>query len=449
MVRLCETITTDHLAEWVVDARRRTLDLIGDLSNNQLLGTSLQIVNPLLWEIGHMAWFYERWILRHADGRRPIRPDGDTLYDSMAVAHDTRWDLPLPTRDETLRYMSQVQDHVLELLDESQPRDELAYFVMLSVFHEDMHTEAFTYTRQTLGYGPPSWSGAAAAEEQLAGLDEAIGQAGSPPGDAEIPGGTFMLGASTEEPFVLDNEKWRHAVQVQPFVMARTAVTQGEFLAFVEDAGYTRGEFWSSAGADWREASGAAHPVYWRRTPAGQWQRRDFDRWTALEPNRPMLHTNWHEAEAYCRWAGRRLPTEAEWEVAALAEPTPGGDALSERKRRFPWGDERSTPRHANLDWRRMGTQDVAALPDGDSPWGCRQMIGNVWEWTADTFGPYPGFVADPYEAYSRPWFGTRKVLRGGCWATRERILRGTWRNYYKPDRRDVWAGFRTCEPRE
>src|SRR5262249_41425834 len=151
-----------------------------------------------------------------------------------------------------------------------------------------------------------------------------------------------------------------------------------------------------------------------------------------------VLHVNWYEADAYCRWAGRRLPAEAEWETAAASGP--GG-----RKRRFPWGDEAPHSEQANLNWLSPGCVDVGALPAGDSAYGCRQMVGNVWEWTADDFHPYPGFVVDPYKESSAPWFGDHKVLRGGCWATRSRLLRNTWRNFYRPDRRDVWAGFRTC----
>jgi gamma-glutamyl hercynylcysteine S-oxide synthase len=158
-------------------------------------------------------------------------------------------------------------------------------------------------------------------------------------------------------------------------------------------------------------------------------------------PDRPVLHVNWYEAAAYCRWAGRRLPTEAEWEAAATGGP--GGP-----KRRFPWGDEPPGPGLANLDARATGCVDVAAAPGADAPSGCRQMIGNVWEWTADDFLPYPGFAADPYKEYSAPWFGTHKALRGGCWATRSRLLRTTWRNFFRPERRDVFAGFRTCASR-
>lgn len=424
------------LAQWVREARARTFALVADLSDEQLLGPRLRIVNPLLWEIGHVAWFQEKWVLRHVARRRPMRSDADALYDSAAVPHEVRWDLPLPSRAETLSYMQEVRDQVLALM-ERQLTEGLAYFVQLSVFHEDMHDEAFLYSRQTHGYAAP---------RSLADtLGASASQAGSCPGDVAIPGGAFLLGASAEEPFVFDNEKWAHPVRVEPFRIARAAVTQAEFAAFVEDGGYSRRELWSAGGWRWKEGAGAQSPVYWRRVPGQGWERRNFDQWIPLEPHRPVLHVNWYEADAYCRWAGRRLPTEVEWEVAAAAQPLDNGQKLGARKRRFPWGDEFPSPRHANLNGAALGCVDVGACADGDSAFGCRQLIGNVWEWTANVFMPYPGFVADPYKEYSQPWFGTHNVLRGGCWATQARLLRNTWRNFYTPDRRDVWAGFRTC----
>jgi iron(II)-dependent oxidoreductase len=220
-------------------------------------------------------------------------------------------------------------------------------------------------------------------------------------------------------------------------------VTQAEFAEFVADGGYRRRALWGDDGWAWRGDEAAEAPVYWRRGPGG-FQRRDFDRWVPLEPHHPVSHVCWFEAKAYCRWAGRRLPTEAEWEAAAIGEPDRAG-GLSQRKRRFPWGDEPADTGRANLDWRHMGTADVAAYPDGDSAFGCRQMIGNLWEWTDSTFGPYPGFEQDVYRDNSVPSFGSRKVLRGGAWATRCRFVRGTVRNYFTPDRRDVLAGFRTA----
>jgi iron(II)-dependent oxidoreductase len=263
-------------------------------------------------------------------------------------------------------------------------------------------------------------------------------------GDAPVAGGVFPLGAAAAEPFVFDNEKWQHPVVLRPFAIARAPVTQAEFAAFVDDGGYRRRELWDAAGWAWREGEVAMHPVYWQRE-AGGWLRRDFDRWVPLEPYRPVVHVNWYEAEAYCRWAGRRLPTEAEWEAAASGEP--GGVSPRRPKRRFPWSVGGPTAERANVDGHALGCVGVAGNAAGDSPCGCRQLIGNVWEWTADDFLPYPGFVPDPYKEYSAPWFGDHKVLRGGCWATRGRLLRNTWRNFYRPDRRDVFAGFRTCAP--
>jgi iron(II)-dependent oxidoreductase len=424
------------------------------LTDQQLLGPRLATVNPLLWEIGHVAWFQEKWVLRHASGRSPLRADADALYDSAAVAHDTRWDLPLPSRELTLRYLAEVEEQVLGRLAE-RPRTDEVYFTLLSVFHEDMHGEAFTYTRQTNAYpapvgqafqpvgqafqpdGPVGQAFQPDAEKSQAGKPEPHGEAPWG-GDVTVAGGTYRLGAEPGGSFVFDNEKWAHAVDLGPFAIARAPVTQSEFAAFVEDGGYRRRPLWGSEGWAWRERASAEQPAYWRRQESG-WQRRNFDRWVALEPRRPVIHVNWYEAEAYCRWAGRRLPTEAEWEVAASGAPQDG------RKRLFPWGDSAPTPERANLDGRALGCVGVAAHPAGDSVCGCRQMVGNVWEWTADPFLPYPGFVPDPYKEYSAPWFGDHRVLRGGCWATRGRLLRNTWRNFYRPERRDAFAGFRTC----
>ncbi|HEY7060607.1 MAG TPA: selenoneine synthase SenA [Chloroflexota bacterium] len=434
MLVQAETTTGPSLAEALLDARRTTLALVADLTDEQLLGARLRIVNPPLWEIGHVAWFQEKWALRHLRGLSPLRADADALYDSAAVAHDTRWGLPLPSRADTLALMQAILDRVLAGLRAELLTDPARYFHQLALLHEDMHAEALAYTRQTHGYAAPRL-----APQPAAAGDAAEG--GALPGDAAVPGGTLLLGAEPNSGFVFDNEKWAHPVAVAPFRIARAAVTNAAFAAFVDAGGYRDARWWSAAGWRWREAAGAAHPVYWQRADGG-WQVRQYDQSIPLPPHRPVLHVSWYEAEAYCAWAGRRLPTEAEWEMAAAAEPASGG---AWRKRRYPWGDAPPTPERANLDWRRGGCVDVGALPAGDSYFGCRQMLGNVWEWTASAFGPYPGFVADPYKEYSQPWFGNHMVLRGGCWATRGRLIRNTWRNFYTPDRRDVWAGFRTC----
>lgn len=410
-----ETVDLTPVLELLREARGRTLALVADLDDEQMLGPRLDIVNPLRWEIGHVAWFQEYWLLRHLLERPPILSSGDSLFDSAKIAHDTRWDLPLLSKANTITYTQTVLDQVLQQYTDPKARTkDAAYFLSLALFHEDMHSEAVTYTRQTLGYPAPKLT-QTSLNKNSPHTDQNLG-------DAFIPAGTFLLGNANDQPFVFDNELRAHEVQVGPFSISRTAVTNAEFASFVDDQGYERREWWSDHGWRWRESTAAKHPVYWK-SDRGKWWRRNFDQMVPLEDSLPVIHVNWYEAEAFCRWAHRRLPTEAEWEMAA-------GPA---------------TPRRANLDWQAMGSIDVKALPESDSAFGCRQMIGNVWEWTASDFLPYPGFVAGAYKEYSEPWFGDHKVLRGGCWTTRSRLISNTYRNFYKPERRDVWCGFRTC----
>jgi iron(II)-dependent oxidoreductase len=428
------SVSPQQLRDWTEDARARTFSMVDDLADDQMQVPYLPTVNPFLWEVGHGIWFQEYWVLRHALGGEPLIDDPDQLYDSTYVGHEMRWYLKMPGRSEVREYGERVRDAVLEkLAGDLSP--ELRYFALLSIGHEDMHQEAFCYMRQSLGYPAPSWlSGPPSAPEDLSG---------NPAGDVAIPGGRVAIGASRDEPFVLDNEKWAHPVEIEPFAIARAAVTQAQFAEFVEDGGYGRPELWNAGGWRWKQSSGCEAPVYWRRADDA-WQRRVFDSWRDLEPDLAVSHVSWYEADAWCRWAGRRLPTEAEWEVAATAEVASG--AFTGTRREYPWGDapEPSIER-ANLDGDGGGPWPASAAAAGDTPAGCRQMLGNVWEWTASDFLPYPGFVVDPYEQYSKPWFGCRKVLRGGCWMTRTRMLRPTWRNYFTPNRRDVFGGFRTC----
>jgi len=415
------------LATDLAASRARSTRVTADLDGDHLLGPKLGIVNPPLWEIGHVAWFQEFWCLRHRGTGAPrdsILPGADALYDSARVAHDTRWTLPLPSLDATRRYLAEVLALVLQRLEREPENADLHYFVQLAGFHEDMHAEAFHYTRQTLGYPDP------------------FPDSGSPPsafqasGDVALAGGRSLLGASPGDGFAFDNEKWAHEVHVAPFRIARTAVTNADYCVFVEAGGYRRREFWGDEGWAWREAAGLEAPRYWVRQ-AGAWHMRRFDRTLPLPAAHPVMHVNWHEAQAYCRFARRRLPTEAEWEYAASM------DASHPGRRRYPWGDGAPTAATANLEG--SGTEAVDAHPEGDTASGCRQMIGNVWEWTSSTFEPYPGFVVDPYKEYSQPWFGTHKVLRGGSFASSRTLLRNTWRNFYTPDRGDIFAGFRTC----
>lgn len=434
--------STNELLEALQEARQRTLELIDDLSDEQLMGPRLRIVNPLRWEIAHVAWFQEFWILRHLGGLPPILNRSDSLYDSARVAHDTRWDLPLLSRSETLKYMTKVLDRVCDLSDRRSRKlidgfDE-TYFLHLALFHEQMHAEAITYTRQTLSYPRPRLNVTRVDAESLRNSEDTSA-------DAFMPAGRFVLGDTRGAKFVFDNEQKPHEVDVSQFAISKAAVCNAEFAGFVDDDGYKRRALWSDEGWKWRKDAGAEHPVYWQRETNGRWLRRDFDKWVSLEDRVAVIHVNWYEADAYCRWADRRLPTEPEWEMAASCEPSIDSRSITDCMRMYPWGSDPATPDRANLDWQAMGCTEVDALPAGDSAFGCRQMIGNAWEWTSTTFGAYPGFDPGPYKEYSAPWFGDHKILRGGCWATRSRMIRNAYRNFYTPDRRDVFAGFRTC----
>lgn len=333
------------LVETLKAAREHTRRVADDLGGEREFGPMLAIVNPPRWEVGHVGWFQEFWCLRGGSEERPsILPNADALYNSATVPHDTRWSLPLPSFEDTIAYRDEVLERVLAKLESLEP-----YFVELAMRHELMHAEAFHYTRQTLGYPAPF------PEKKISLKGE---------GDLECAGGVFRLGASPGDGFAFDNEKWSHPIVLQPFRIARRPVTYGEYRRFAEPPCSRDGMV------------------------------RRFDKWIPIPDDEPLRHVSWHQANAYCAFVGRRLPSEAEWEYAALR----------------------------GLD-----------------------NVGRVWEWTSSEFLPYPGFVRDPYKEYSEPWFATHKALRGASFATPAGVSHARFRNFYTPDRADIFAGFRTC----
>ena len=414
------------------NTRQRTLELLNGLGAQQMLGPKLSIVNPLIWEVGHAAYFYEFWILRHLDKQPSFLKNADELYDSINIAHDDRWDLPLLTLEEIKHYMQQILDAVIHRLQNKTVTAEDVYLTRYAVFHEDMHTEAYTYSRRTLKYPMPTLSDVVLEDESY--------DAGGLEGDVVIEGRDFLLGANKNSEFCFDNEKWEHSVSIKTFSIARAATSYQQYTDFVDDNGYLNKEYWGEEGWAWLQRNKVQHPNGWKRNENGGWLIQYFDCWEPLRPNAAVIHINWFEANAWCKWAKRRLPSEAEWELAASGSPD-----INKEKTNYPWGNEPISEKNANMNSRAMRTIDVAALPESDSAFGCRQMLGNVWEWTSNTFNPYPGFTPDMYEDYSQPLFGITKVLRGGAWTTRSRMIRNTWRTYYGAERNDVFAGFRSC----
>jgi gamma-glutamyl hercynylcysteine S-oxide synthase len=278
-----QRLTRAQLVDMVRDARAATLAFVADSDARTLMGPKLDVVNPLLWEIGHVAWFQEHFILRRLDGRAPLRAEADALYDSARVAHGKRWDLPLPSLEWTKAYAQDVQDAVIERLDGPIASDLDSYFYQLVTFHEDMHTEAFTYSRQTLGRPQIRFDTSRHVPNA---------PAGPCPGDVAIPGGAFKLGGSPDAAFVFDNEKWATDRRVEPFAIARAPVTNEAYARFVEAGGYVTKDVWCDDGWAWLQSTGSRLPAYWQGT-AGAWRVRHFDTVVELPPHQPVMFVNW------------------------------------------------------------------------------------------------------------------------------------------------------------
>ncbi|HXE22812.1 MAG TPA: selenoneine synthase SenA [Rhodoferax sp.] len=376
-----------------VDAHRRTWAILRDLSPSQWQVPYAPGINPPLWEYAHVAWFTEHWVLRepradeagHFTASRPsLLADADRWFDSMRVAHPDRWHLDLPPLSRVREYAQAVLDGVRARLAATDDSDAALYFFRLALFHEDMHAEALIYMRQTLDYPLH-------APLAMAPLDPHAN-------DVAVAGGAFSIGSSRGEGFVFDNEKWAHPARGTAGRIDRDCVSNGAFAEFVEAGGYSDPRWWSDEGRVWLRQAECTGPPRWResaRAGRGHWEQRWFGQWQPLPLDLPICHVNAWEAEAYCRWRGRRLPLEAEWEYAAS---------------------------------------------QGLIRWGSA-----VWEWMANAFEPYPGFSPDPYQDYSAPWFGTHRSVRGGSFATDARLRHPRYRNFYLPHRSDVFIGFRTC----
>ena len=414
--------TAEELAHALQDSRNYTQAVYANLTPAELEFPRVPTVNPPRWELGHIGWFQEFWCRRHApDDPRGARTvsrlaAADSWWDSSNVPHATRWGLPLPDWTELRAYLDATLDDTLEALVRTSARDH--YFYELALYHEDMHAEALLMSLQTLALRAPLSPASRAATPE-------VRQSGSH--DIAFAGGDLLLGTARgaeARRFVFDNEKWAHSVRVAPFAIASRCVTNGEFADFVDAGGYGRDALWSTEGLRWRRGVAAIHPCYWRRSASG-WEQRRFAQWEPLDRDEPVMHVNAYEAEAWCTWAGRRLPSEAEWEFAALRVARSGSD---------------------HLDRRAAGPVSATGIRDQAAP---AHMFGNVWEWTASAFTALPGFAPDPYADYSAPWFGDHRVIRGGSFATRTRLVHAKFRNFYLPERSDMFVGFRTCAPHQ
>ncbi|RJL30098.1 ergothioneine biosynthesis protein EgtB [Bailinhaonella thermotolerans] len=424
----------ERIAAELAGVRERSLGLtLRVLDGPELVAQHSPLMSPLVWDLAHVGNYEEQWLVRAAAGQDALRPEIDDLYDAFEHPRASRVTLPLLSPSESAAYIADVRARVLDSLARvrlTPDRPLLAggFVYGMVIQHEHQHDETMLATHQ-LRRGEP-------VLEPLAGPEPAAEGAAPGPAEVLVAGGPFVMGTS-EDPWAYDNERPAHVVDLPPYWIDAAPVSNRDYLAFMESGGYDHPRWWTAEGWAWRRRTGKRAPAFWFREGRG-WLRRRFGRVEPVPPGEPVQHVCWYEADAYARWAGKRLPTEAEWEKAARFDPA------SRRSLRYPWGDADPTPDLANLGQRRLGPAPSGSRPRGASPYGCRQMIGDVWEWTSTDFRAYPGFRVFPYKEYSEVFFGTEyKVLRGGSWATHPTVARGTFRNWDLPIRRQIFCGFR------
>lgn len=423
----------EALARDLDRARQRTLALT-DFDDAELHRQYNPLMSPLVWDLAHIGQQEELWLLRDGDPRRPgmLPANIEGLYDAFVHSRASRVDLPLLSPEQSRAYCRTVRAAALDVLDRLPDRDdnaEIAFRFGLVISHENQHDETMLQAlnlrsgapilgpRTILPPGRPGVAGTAAL----------------------VPAGPFVLGVDArDEPLSLDNERPAHTVDVASFRIGRVPVTNGEWRQFIDDGGYLRSQWWSTAGWEHRVRNELTAPQFWN--PDGT--RTRFGHVEVIPDDEPVQHVTFFEAEAYAAWAGARLPTEIEWEKACVWDP-----AIAAR-RRYPWGSDEPGPLVANLGGDALRPAPVGAYPAGASAYGVEQMLGDVWEWTSSPLRPWPGFTPMIYQRYSEPFFedngaGDYKVLRGGSWAVAPDILRPSFRNWDHPIRRQIFSGVR------
>lgn len=423
----------ETIARSLEEARQRTLFLIEPLSDEDLLLQHDPLMSPVIWDIGHIAHFEELWLTRNLDGKIEFS-EMPGIYNPFENPRAIRGALPLKPRAQILGELERIRSAVLKRLetiefDDTNPllRNGFAYNMVLQ--HEYQHNETILQTLQ-LKQGAPY-----RAPRQVTFPSPA----GQPSGMIEFRARNVTVGTD-DLTVAYDNERPLHNVLINAFQIDRTAVTNAAYLDFMNEGGYTRHDLWSPKGVEWLSQSKVDAPKYWKQID-GEWRDRVMDLERIVDPARPVCHVSFYEAEAFAKWAGKRLPTEFEWEAAA------SWDDEQKRALPFPWGDSAPSSKNANIDQMAFDTAPVGTFGNANSPAGCTGMIGDVWEWTSSDFHGYPGFSPYPYPEYSEVFFGSEyKVLRGGSWATRPGAIRNTFRNWDYPIRRQIFSGFRCAQ---
>lgn len=430
------SLSRHQILDLLAEARARTFLLVAPLSEQDLQRQHSALMSPIIWDLGHIGHFEEVWLVEKLIGSDVEGEGLRGIYNPFENPRASRAELELPGRTELMLYLRRVRERVMDQLDRtllsgSGPLDEdliqdgFVYRMVLQ--HEYQHNETILQTLQ-LKQGSPYIAPRARFFTD--------GRSISADTMCRFPGGDVYVGTN-DRSAAYDNERPEHRVTLPAFEIDRTPVTCGMYLDFIEDGGYRNRTHWSAPGWAWKEDARAVAPLYWFHEEA-EWRVRLFDRTAPPDPERPVQHVCWYEAEAFANWAGKRLPTEFEWEAAAVWDPG------RMEKGPYPWGSDLPDGSRANLDALAFEPAPVGSFPEGVSPIGCEQMIGDVWEWTSSWFKGYPGYRTFPYKEYSEVFFGDEyRVLRGGSWATRPGAIRTTFRNWDYPIRRQIFSGFR------
>jgi ergothioneine biosynthesis protein EgtB len=474
MSKLLYQESADLLLSEFMQVRKKTMQLFKPLRIEDAVTQSDPFGSPPNWHIAHVTWFFQKVLEKH--GAKPESDNNDnnnnngrsgfnleylnSYYQQFGkiLPKQERGKFPRPTVKQTLDYRSFIDRKITNFLKDKKssvirtPSDnanaksnELQYDIMLGIQHEMQHQELMIYDFQHIfeRFPDPSDNYQPLIINEPPDASEMITRTSSKMVD--ICGGIFRLGYNGAG-FCYDNELPEHKVYLQPFKIDVAPVTNGEYIKFIDDGGYEDYRYWLADGWELVMEEQWNAPLYWvqgekeRRGGKSTWKKKDFRGLYTVDPDEPVVNVSYYEADAYARWAGKRLPTEAEWEKAAA------WNEELQRKTLYPWGDDKPTPKHANLlESYLWGPSKVGAYPNGKSYYGCHQMIGDVWEWTSSEYVLYPGFKSK-FSEYTDKWTINQKVLRGGCFATPAAQIHNSYRNYFKPHERILFAGFRCAK---
>ena len=414
--------------------RAQTLYLVKTLEKEDFVVQTAAFMSPAKWHLGHVSWFYEV-IMSKMDSHYEFYSQEyskflNSYYWALGQPHEKakRGILSRPTVDETLQYFEIINKKVENFLKNPNDDKNLLYLFKLAFNHECQHQELLIYDLQHLlanAYRPlkhNTRSTPSTAEKN----------------SVQISGGLYDLGYGGTD-FCYDIELPEHKVHLDSFSIDIFPVTNGDYLKFIEDGGYENFRFWLADGWDQVKKNGWNAPMYWEKED-GIWKRIDFRGKLEINPNEPVCNISYYEAYAYCKWLGKRLPTEAEWEKAA------SWNEEKQIKTVFPWGNEPVFENRANLlESYLWAPSEIGSYPEGKSHYGIHQMMGDVWEWTTSDFVGYPKFQSG-FAEYNDKWFVNQKVLRGSSFATPTYQIKNSYRNFFKPEERWMFSGFRCVE---